>query len=85
MSIDAATLRNILAAMRNIDRHELPKMGHEDWGRFLDDPYLGFLLFSDEHQQAIAAIVKAKVTPPDTRTQDEKDYEFDRLLGGRSI
>lgn len=80
MSINAAALRNILAALRNIDRHELPAMSDREWEKFRDDPHLGFLRLPDVDQDEVAAAVSRRVTPPDTRTQDEKDYEFDRLL-----
>lgn len=80
MSINAAALRNILAIMRNLDRDELPAMTDMAWERFRDDPYRGFLHLPDKEQDQVAATVSRRITPPDTRTQDEKDYEFDRLL-----
>lgn len=32
-------------------------------------------------REAIRKALKAGLNKPDTRTEDEKDYEFDRLLG----
>lgn len=66
MSLDVAALRNILAVIRNIDRHELPKMSNEEWAVFREDPYRGFLVLPNDGQQRVAEIVSQRVHLPFT-------------------
>jgi hypothetical protein len=63
--ITAGTLRNIVAVMQSIDRHELEKeagpLSDVAWSKFRDDAHQSFLHMPDAEQEAIARIVSARM------------------------
>ena len=59
MTTDQRQFRNRLCILRGIDRHEVPSLSDNQWKRFRDDPYLGYLKLDDMGEAAVwAALLK---------------------------
>ncbi|MBB3313674.1 hypothetical protein FHT78_005468 [Rhizobium sp. BK196] len=63
--IDARTLRNVIAVMRNIDRDqietEVGRITDVFWNEFQANPYRSFLRMNDHGQAGIARVVSARM------------------------
>lgn len=65
--ITASELRNIIAIIPCIDRHEIEAVAgpitDKAWAYFWNDPYRGFLSFGGHLQDSIARIVSERLSP----------------------
>lgn len=62
--ITAAGLRNLLAAMLNIDRHEIEAAGYDmpdgSWSHFQENPWRRFLECNDQCREAIVRVMNSR-------------------------
>lgn len=65
--ITSRELRNIIAVMRSIDRHEIEAVAgpiaDEAWIDFRVDPYHGYLRFGGHLQDSVARVVSERLRP----------------------
>jgi hypothetical protein len=64
--ITARELRNVIAVMRSIDRHEIEEAGYDmpdgSWQHFRENPAERFLQCNDECREAIMRVIVARTT-----------------------
>ncbi|WP_156392861.1 hypothetical protein [Rhizobium sp. Root1220] len=64
--IPASELRNIIAAMNFIERHEIVEAGYDmpdgSWQHFQENPAERFLKCNDECREAIMRVIEAHTT-----------------------
>ena len=65
MTLTSAQIRNAIAILRSIERHELDAAGFTptdgEWVAFRDDPYRFYLRAGTSQREAITRIVNARM------------------------
>ncbi|NLS03579.1 hypothetical protein HGP14_09435 [Rhizobium sp. P32RR-XVIII] len=63
--ITARELRNIIAVMHSIDRHEIEEAGYDmpdgSWQHFQENPAERFLKCNDECREAISSVINKRL------------------------